>query len=211
MVGISRRSSSSGIMARGSNFRQSFREFLKHPNLVGSAFPASRHLVDRLLAPVDWSRTKLAVEYGPGTGPLTRAILARMPADARLISLDVSSAFIRHLRRTISDPRLIAVAASASSIREIVERRGLGSADLIVTGVPFSTLPAREGGRIMRESANILGPNGLLLAYQMRTAIASLLTDHFANVRKSFVWRNIPPCHLYQARSPHKTRALRSI
>lgn len=182
----------------------SFREFLRRPNLVGSAFPASRHLVETLLQPVDWMKARVVVEYGPGTGPITRAILTRMPRDSRLITIDVSRRFTRHLRRTIDDPRLLAVTASASSATAILEDHGLGYADLIVSGIPFSTISPAEGRRILDTSAQILPDHGLLLAYQMRSTIAPMLAERFEDVRKSFVWLNIPPCHLYWARTPNR-------
>ncbi|WP_017672735.1 methyltransferase domain-containing protein [Blastomonas sp. AAP53] len=182
----------------------STREFLNRPDLVGSAFPASRYLVDALLDPVDWSTARVVVEFGPGTGPLTRAMLRRMPADSRLVTLDVSPHFTRHLRRTIDDPRLLAITTSAASVRATLAKHELGSADLIVTGIPFSTMSPDEGAKVLDASAQVLHPNGELLAYQMRTAIAPLLAPRFDEVERSYVWRNIPPCHLYWARRPFK-------
>lgn len=182
----------------------SVREFLRRPKLVGSAFPASRHLVEALLAPIDCNNARVIVEYGPGTGPLSRAVLARMPLDSRLVAIDVSRHFTRHLRRTIDDRRLLAVTASASSAASILKEHGLGSADLIVTGIPFSTMSPEEGDYILDASARILHDEGTLLAYQMRSTIAPMLAGHFGKVRKSYVWRNIPPCHLYWARFPLK-------
>lgn len=188
--------------SNASGLQVSIREFLHQPGLIGSAFPASRYLVDALLEPVDWANARIVVEYGPGTGPVSRAILARMPPDSRLVAIDVSRRFTRHLRQTIEDPRLLAVTASASSAASILDSHGLGSADLIVTGIPFSTMSPENGDRILDTSAHILQNDGLLLAYQMRSIIAPMLARHFGQVRKSYVWRNLPPCHLYWAGRP---------
>lgn len=193
---------SSDLARKTSALGVSAREFLRSPQLVGSAFPASQVLVDRLLDPVDWSSARVVVEYGPGSGPLTRAMLQRMPHDSRLVTLDVSPHFTRHLQRSIDDPRLLAVTASASSVADILEGHGLGSADLIVTGIPFSTMSAQLADKIMDASAQVLSPHGQVLSYQMRTAVAGYLEPRFGKVRKSFVWRNIPPCHLYWASQP---------
>jgi phospholipid N-methyltransferase len=185
-----------------SRLQVSVREFLCHPRLVGSAFPASRHLVKALLDEVEWDNKRIVIEYGPGTGPFSRAILARMPADGRLFAIDVNWRFACHLRQTIDDPRLLAVTASAASAAAILQEHGLGSADLIITGIPFSTISAVEGRQILDSSACLLQKEGILLAYQMRSTIAPMLCERFGEVRKSYVWRNIPPCHLYWARFP---------
>lgn len=179
-----------------------FRQFLKHPSMVGTACPASRHLVRQMLAPVAWERITTFVEYGPGTGRFTQAALARLPAHARLIAIDTNEAFAHHLRRHINDPRLRVVNGSAEDVRDILRRQGLATADCILSGIPFSSIPNDKAAHIMEASAAILGPEGRFLAYQMRTAIEDHMFRRFQVIEEGFSWRNIPPCHLYWARIP---------
>ncbi|WP_051132583.1 class I SAM-dependent methyltransferase [Sphingobium bisphenolivorans] len=171
---------------------------------VGSAFPASRYMVDAMLAPIDWRRVRTVVEFGPGTGVFTRALLDRLPRDARLLALDTSEGFIGHLRATIPDSRLIAAAGCATEIRRIMSAHGLEQVDCILSGLPFSTVPPEVADRIMDASRRMLNEDGYFLAYQMRSAVHPLLRRHFARVEKGFEWRNIPPCHLYWAHGPWK-------
>lgn len=179
-----------------------FREFVRNPLAVGSAFPASRFLVDSMLAPVDWSRLSCVVEYGPGTGTFTHALLDRLPAYARVLAIDTSAAFIDHLRDATRDRRLIATVGSAGNVLKIMADHRLGKADCILSGLPFSTLPAERAERLMNASCRALAPDGLFLAYQMRKAVQPLLVRSFAQVAAGFEWRNLPPCHLYWASRP---------
>lgn len=179
-----------------------FREFMRDPLAVGSAFPASRFLVERMLAPIDWSRAATIIEYGPGTGIFTRALLARLPRDGRIVAIDTSRSFISHLRATTDDARLVAVTGSARNVRRIMAAQGLGKADCIISGLPFSTVTPGEAARIMDESCAMLAPGGAFLAYQMRKVVLRLLSRRFATVETGFEWRNMPPCHLYWARHP---------
>ncbi len=190
-----------------SNLPVSIMEFLKRPDLVGSAFPASKYLTDTLLEPIKWEKIRVVIEYGPGTGPVSRAILERMPWDGHLIAIDISPGFTRHLRDTIKDPRLLAITGCASSAPKFLEDQGFESADLIVTGIPFSTMSSEEGHRILDVSTQMLTDSGALLAYQMRSTVAPMLTERFRDIQKSYVWRNIPPCHLYWARMPRRNTA----
>ncbi|WP_232307555.1 class I SAM-dependent methyltransferase [Sphingobium chungbukense] len=178
------------------------REFFRNPLAVGSAFPASRYLVAHMLAPVDWSRVRCIVEYGPGTGIFTRALLARLPAQARLLAIDTSAAFIDHLRGQTDDQRLIAVTGSADHVLGIMADHGLERADCILSGLPFSTLVPVRAARLMDRSCHALAPDGRFLAYQMRRVVGPLLARRFARVTTGFEWRNIPPCHLYWASEP---------
>ena len=179
------------------------REFFRHPQDVGSAFPASRYLVDAVLGPIDLSATRLVVEYGPGSGRFTRALLDRMPDASRLVAIDTNPRFTQHLARTIADRRLHAVTGSAQQVRAILRQLRLEGVDLVITGIPFSTMARAVGRDIVAASAGLMSPDGQLVAYQMRDAVAPLLDAHFAQVERTRCWRNLPPCHVYRASEPH--------
>lgn len=185
----------------GPSIGLSIRTFLSHPTMVGSAFPASRWLVRSMLAPLDWQGMKLFVEFGPGTGVFTRAALVRLPADAILLALDTSPAFVDHLRASTDDQRLCAVCAPAADVAAIISELGLPPADCILSGLPFSTLSPADAEQTMRASRAVLAPNGMFCAYQMRRTIEPLLRAQIGPGRSAYEWRNIPPCHLYWAES----------
>lgn len=150
-------------------------EFLRHPSMVGSAFPASVRMVRHMLAPVDWSKVTIAVEYGPGSGRFTFAMLERMRPGARLLAIDTGEEFVKKLRSAIADPRLIVVKGSAGDVARHLAERNLDEADLILSGLPFSTLKPGEAEAIMAETASALAPSGMFAAYQMRTVIRPLV------------------------------------
>ena len=75
-----------------------FREFLRHPSMIGSIIPSSRRTIEAMLRPVDWSNTRLFVEYGPGVGTFCATILERLAPDATLLVIDTNPNFIEHLR-----------------------------------------------------------------------------------------------------------------
>lgn len=178
--------------------------FLRHPAMVGSAFPATRRMVRRMLAPVDWAAIDVLVEYGPGTGRFTLAALARMKPAARLLAIETGAEFVDHLRGATDDQRLVVVHGSASDVLTILADHGAMQADCILSGLPFSTLAREEAEHLMEVSRQALGRSGLFAAYQMRTAIEARLRESFATVSKAYEWWNIPPCHLYWARNPRR-------
>lgn len=177
----------------------SARIFLKHPTMVGSAFPASRWMVREMLAPIRWEDMRLFVEYGPGTGAFTREALRRLPHDAILLAIDTSAEFVDHLKQSLPDRRLRAVQASAGDVEAVLADLRLGAADCILSGLPFSSLRPADAAQVMAASAAALRPGGTFCAYQMRTAIEPLLDRHFRTVRARREWRNVPPCRLYWA------------
>ena len=180
-------------------FRLFFREFLRHPVMVGSVIPSSRACIDRMLAPVDWAATKVFVEYGPGVGTFTRVVLERMAPDATLVTIDTNPAFNEHLGRTIRDSRLQRVLGSAAEVEDVLERLGLGPADYVLSGLPFSTLPPGVGDAIAAATARALKPGGAFLVYQFNPRVRGFLEPHFERIDDAFELMNIPPCQLWTA------------
>jgi phospholipid N-methyltransferase len=178
---------------------QFFRGFLKHPVMVGSIIPSSRILIERMLRPVDWENTKLFVEYGPGVGTFTRPILEKMGEDSTLIVIDTNPDFIKFLRRSIDDPRFVAVNGSATDVETIVREHGFESADYVLSGLPFSTLPPGIGDEIAKATSRVLRPGGAFLVYQFSPKVLDFIKPHFDHVDRGFEWINVPPATLFWA------------
>lgn len=175
------------------------REFLKHPILLGSAMPSSRFLVQRLLRQVDWARTRVIVEYGPGVGTFTGEILKRLHDDGVLIAIEMSEDFVQYLRAEHRDPRLVVVHGSAADVGHILRERQLGNTDAIISGIPFSTIPRAQRERILTESKRALRPGGRFLVYQFTTAIRPDLERVFGPIGRDLEPLNILPANIFSA------------
>lgn len=177
-----------------------FRQFMKHPGMIGSIIPSSAALVDSMLAGVDWQRTRLIVEYGPGVGAFTRTILDRMHPEATLLAIDLNLDFVAWLEAQIDDPRLRVIHGSAADVRRFIAEAGHRQADYILSGIPFSTLPDGVGEGICAETNSALRPGGAFLVYQYSAYVRRLLTPQFEQIDERVEWRNIPPCRMFTAR-----------
>ena len=176
-----------------------FREFCKNPTMIGSIIPSSDKLIDKMLSRIDWEATRVFVEYGPGVGTFTKPILDRLGPDATLIAIDTNRDFIRHLEKTIDDPRLVLVNGSAAEVTAILARHGFESADYVLSGLPFSTLPPGVGPAIMRETHAALRPGGAFVIYQYALKVQRLLKPYFAHIDRDFEPINIPPAQVFWA------------
>ena len=179
-----------------------FRGFLKHPVMVGSIIPSSGKLIRKMLGPVDWNHCKLFVEYGPGVGTFCQAVLDRMGPDAHYIAIDTNEDFVAYLRETIRDPRFSAICGSAADVEAIVADHGHDGADYVLSGLPFSTLPAGVGDAIAAATARVIRPGGAFLVYQFSPKVKDFLDPQFSDIDHDMEWVNIPPAQLYWARNP---------
>ena len=175
------------------------RGFFKHPVMVGSVVPSSGRLIEKMLAPVDWEKTRLFVEYGPGVGTFCRPILDRMAPDAQLIVIDTNPDFVAYLRQTIRDPRFSAIHGSAESVEQIVRDHGAEAADHVLSGLPFCVIKAGVGARCAAATERVLRPGGSFLVYQFSPKVRDFLAPHFGAIDHDMEWWNVPPAQLYWA------------
>jgi phospholipid N-methyltransferase len=176
------------------------KNFLQHPRMLGSLIPSSRFLVDRLLRKIDWKRARTIVEYGPGVGTITGRILERMSPNSRLVVFEMNQDFVHYLKRSFPDKRLHVVHGSAERVQKELERLKLDSADYIISGIPFTTMPESLRERIMRESRRALTPGGSVLVYQFTRAVLPYLKSHFDYIDQDFEPLNILPARLFYCR-----------
>jgi phospholipid N-methyltransferase len=186
---------------RGGNVLLFTRNFFRHPRMLGSIVPSSRFLIKQLLEPIDWTRARVIVEYGPGVGSITTEVLDRMHPEAVLIAIETNPDFVSYLRNSFTDPRLRVVEASAVAVDEILRRFGYDRASYIISGIPFSTIAAPVRERILRKTCAVLEPGGAFLLFQFSTRVLQDLKRIFSYVGRKFEPLNVLPAYLFFCQS----------
>ncbi|WP_205960687.1 class I SAM-dependent methyltransferase [Ramlibacter rhizophilus] len=159
--------------------------------------PSSPRLEQRLVRNGCIAQAKCVVELGPGTGGTTDAILQALPPAARLMAIELDPHFHDHLRRTLHDSRLLLEHASAERIAELLSARRLAPPDTIISGIPFSTMPAEVSDRIASLVAQVLRPGGRFVAYQVRAHVAGFMTPYLGEPVREWELLNVPPVRVF--------------
>jgi phospholipid N-methyltransferase len=89
------------------------------------------------------------------------------------------------------------VEGSAEQVDEILRRFGFTRADYIISGIPFSTIPAPVREQILRKTCDVLEPGGAFLVYQFSTRVLQDLKRVFGYVGRRFQPLNVLPAHLF--------------
>jgi phospholipid N-methyltransferase len=176
------------------------RNFFKHPKMLGSLIPSSRFLINQVLGRIDFGRARCIVEFGPGVGTFTTEILKRMRPDATLIVFETNPDFVRLLRRSYRDPRLQIAHRSAADLPQVLAESDIGRADYIISGIPFSTMPATLRSSILRSSHEALAADGAMLVYQFSGEVQHDLRKIFSTVEQDFELLNVLPARIFEAR-----------
>jgi phospholipid N-methyltransferase len=171
--------------------------FLARPKEVGSIIPSSRFLERRLIRCAGIREARVVVELGPGTGGTTRALLRAMRPDATLLAIEINPLFVELLRGT-GDPRLQVHQGSAEDLPEALALHALPRPDVIVSGIPFSTMTRPIGTGILRAVHDALGTGGRFVAYQVRDRVEELGRPVFGRAAVQFEPLNVPPMRVYR-------------
>ncbi len=180
-----------------------FGSFIRHPRDVSSIIPTSRASACAIAATIRPQGRTVAVEYGPGSGPVSAAVLEVLAPGDRLILIEKVPELAAQLRaRFASDPRVTVVCGSAADVATILEQCGESRAQVVLSSIPLSLMEPALRDSILAATAQVLGPEGLFLVFLFRPrATASYLAPRFPRTGppRLLLW-NIPPLWLFSAR-----------
>ena len=171
---------------------------IRNPRAVGAIAPSSVILARRMVREV--TPASRVVELGPGTGVITREIIARSGEGGALLAIDVDRAFVDRIRRAW--PGIDCVCASAELLPALAAERGWPHVDHIVSGLPFATLPPATTRLILDGVHQLLRVGGTFTtfqyvhAYRMQSAAAfrrELSALLGCRPSGQIVVRNVPP------------------
>jgi phosphatidylethanolamine/phosphatidyl-N-methylethanolamine N-methyltransferase len=171
------------------------RRLLRNPRQVSAVAPSSRFLAQAMAEGLG-PRSGRVIEFGPGTGTLTRAILAAgvAPADLALFELDPD--FVTHLRQDFPDVTVHHLGADQA--HEVVEV-GIGA---VVSGLPLLSMPPPVCEAILAAAFRLLAPGApyVQFTYGPKPPVpASVLAKLGLRVEPGRkVWANLPPAKVYR-------------
>src|SRR5918995_2299183 len=123
------------------------RSMLANPREVGAVWPTSRWAVRDLLEMGDLARARTVVEFGVGTGVYTEEVLKQLHPEGTFLAFEIDPDLASAVGTRLKDPRLRVINDSAENVDDYLEGE---KADYIVSSVPFTSLPADGGGRLLR-------------------------------------------------------------
>jgi phospholipid N-methyltransferase len=174
--------------------------------------PSSPQLAAAMLRPLPLARTRVAVEFGAGTGVMTRALLAELPPTSTLVVFEISSRFYNYLKKSISDPRLVLIHSSAENVDLELRRLGHNEVDSVVSSLGLGLMSDRERRTLFERLLPFFHDRAVFTQYQYihalqcengrvsRLDLRPLLGQYFASIQSKLIWRNLPPAFVFSCR-----------
>src|SRR6202051_3974989 len=108
------------------------RSWIERPLSIGAVTPSGKNLARTMARYVDPNSSGPVVELGPGTGPVTEALVEAGVDPARLVLVEFNPAFCRLLQKRYPDATL--VQGDAYSLRRLLETLLIQPASAVVSG-----------------------------------------------------------------------------
>jgi len=172
------------------------RSWIEKPLSTGAVMPSSKALARTMARYVDPQSSGPVIELGPGTGPVTEALVQHGIDPARLVLVEFNPSFCRLLRTRY--PAATVVQGDAYRLRRLLETLVREPAAAVVSGLPLVTKPLRTRLRLIADAMGLLGPGApfVQFTYAMVPPIPKALSGIKAEASE-LIWMNLPPARVW--------------
>jgi phosphatidylethanolamine/phosphatidyl-N-methylethanolamine N-methyltransferase len=180
-------------MVRTREWLNFIREFVKNPRHTGALCPSSAYLARQMAALVPDCEGKV-IELGPGSGPMTQALLQRGIDPDDLILVERTDSFAQHLRQRF--PGLNIIHGDACGLSRLLS--GIEAPiRAIVSSLPLRSMPSSVVQQISREINQISQPGTRYIQFTYHLHDSKLpFIGPFSGSECRIVWRNFPPARV---------------
>lgn len=184
-----------------------FRSWIESPLKVGAVSPSGPLLAAKMAGYLDNPTLSRVVELGPGTGVVTKAILARGVPQQNLAVIEYSDSFCRLLDKRY--PAMSVMCGDAYAIDDVLAANGWSvdgndRLDGIVSSLPLFTRPEEERQELVKRSLALLKPGApfIQFSYALVPPVKPV-PGQFSLEVSGWVWKNLPPARVFVYRSVH--------
>jgi phosphatidylethanolamine/phosphatidyl-N-methylethanolamine N-methyltransferase len=172
------------------------RSWIEKPLTVGAVAPSGKALARVMANYVDPAASGPIVELGPGTGPVTEALLERGIDPARLTLVEYDPQFCRLLSQKF--PGVQVVQGDAYNLDQTLAGVLKEPAAAFVSGLPLFNKPLKMRLDLLDQAFGLMKPNAPFVQFTYH-AISPIPRSH-GHVRSEAsgrVWRNFPPARVW--------------
>jgi phosphatidylethanolamine/phosphatidyl-N-methylethanolamine N-methyltransferase len=173
------------------------RQLARNPVQTSAIVPSSAFLAQAMVAGLG-PDTGPVIEFGPGTGVFTRAILKSGVAPQNLVLFELNPDFAAHLRTSFPG-----VTVHVAGAQDVAKYCPVGVAT-VISGLPLLSMPIEVRRAIVGGAFNVLRPGAAMVqfTYGPNPPLDAASLDALGLVaqRKTKVWINLPPATVYTFR-----------
>ncbi|RYY09874.1 MAG: phospholipid methyltransferase [Alphaproteobacteria bacterium] len=202
-----RRSSAKADLAPGANRTRRdpledearfLRSWFERPLVTGAVTPSGKMLARTMASYVDPRVSGPVIELGPGTGPVTEALIRRGVEQERLILVEYNPDFCKLLQKRF--PRATIIRGDAYNIRETFGTMLTEKAAAMVSSLPLFTKPLEQRLDLLNAAHEMMHLSApfVQFTYAVVPPIpARCDAGTYTASRSNRVWLNLPPARVW--------------
>jgi phosphatidylethanolamine/phosphatidyl-N-methylethanolamine N-methyltransferase len=173
-----------------------FRSWMEKPLAIGSVTPSGKALARTMAAYVDPAAPGPIIELGPGTGPVTEALVTRGVDPSRLVLVEFNPHFCRLLSERY--PTATVVQGDAYGLRPLLTSCLQEPAAAVVSGLPLFTKPLQTRLRLLYEAFALMMPGAPFIQFTY-AAVSPIPKSHDRVKAQASerIWTNFPPARVW--------------
>jgi phospholipid N-methyltransferase len=172
------------------NKRFLLKELFTNISTTGAITFSSKSLVNKMLSYADFRGKKVIVELGGGDGSITKGIVDRMDADAKLLVFEINKAFCENLKKKFPGPNVHIIADSAENMDRYLDGK---KADLILSSLPLTLINKESREDIYRKSKASIQDGGKLIQICYSYPLKYQFARYFNTIKSHLSIKNFPP------------------
>jgi phosphatidylethanolamine/phosphatidyl-N-methylethanolamine N-methyltransferase len=173
-----------------------FKRWLANPMKVGAVVPSSANLARLIAKQVKLGPDQCVVELGPGTGPVTKALLAAGVPVERLFVVEIDGDMADYLRNEF--PNVNVIHGDATKLKSLLPAQWVGKVATVISGIPMLPLPIELQRQLIDAAFEVMVPGGEILQYTY--SLASPIKEKPLGLkgrRKGISMFNVPPAWVW--------------
>lgn len=173
-----------------------FQRWLANPLAMGSVTPSSPALRRIIAANLTCGPDEIVVEFGGGTGAITKALLEAGIPPNRIYVIEIDGELATYLRRSF--PGVQVIHGDCRQVEDLIGADRVGKVGTVVCGIPTVTLPMETQREIIEASFKVMpkGRRFLLYTYSLTSPLPVNVLGLNAK-RVGWTAANIPPASVF--------------
>lgn len=179
------------------------RSWFERPLVTGAVTPSGKMLARTMAAYADPRVSGPVIELGPGTGPVTEALIRRGIAPERLVLIEFNPRFCELLRRRF--PGVTVVRGDAYRIRDTLGNLLKEPCAATISSLPLFTKPMEQRLELLQGAHDLMHADAPFVQFTYAPAPPipeRCEVGRYTVSRSAKVWLNLPPARVWVYRRP---------
>lgn len=182
--------------------------WIESPRLTGAVSPSGRFLSRAMARAVGSVGDGLVIELGPGTGPVTKALIEEGVPPGQLVLVEYEGAFCSLLGERFPGVRVLQ--GDAYALRRTLAGLPDRPIRAIVSSLPLLNQPPARRATLIDEAFALMAPGGVFVqfTYGMTSPVPLVAgAGRFSSHATAPIWLNMPPARVWTYRADPQASA----